>query len=503
MIESCSPMTTDLVGTETRTSRLAAFYGMTILGTVALFFVIRAFGESLTAPTVQGPVMAPEPGAAMAQKDVLMHVLLALLTIIVACRVIGSIFRYVEQPPVIGEVLAGIILGPSLLGRVSPGLGAYLLPPEIAPFLGLVSQLGVILYMFMVGLELDTTALLRRGHAAVAISHASIVVPFLLGAALALGLYPRLSTGAVQFTVFALFLGVAMSVTAFPVLARILTDRGMSRSPLGVMALTCAAVDDVTAWCLLALLVGVTQAKVGGAAVVMLSAAGYIGFMLLAAKPLLMRLSRFDEQEELTSGTTSLVLVILLLSAWMTEFIGIHAVFGAFLLGAVIPHNCVVARQLVRSMQDVVSVLLLPAFFAYTGMRTQIGLVSGPGEWLLCGLIILVATLGKFGGSLAAARLAGIGWREASALGILMNTRGLMELIVLNIGLDLRVISPTLFAMMVLMAVVTTVATTPILHLLGVCDPPDAVKVWPQSASNLRTRNRRAEGPTLIRRRDD
>jgi Kef-type K+ transport system membrane component KefB len=257
-----------------------------------------------------------------------------------------------------------------------------------------------------------------------------------------------------------------MSVTAFPVLARILTDRRMSQSPLGVMALTCAAVDDVTAWCMLALAIGIAQAKVGGAVVVVLGAVGYIIFMLLAARPLLRRLSRFDQQEDLTSNTTSLVLVTLLVSAWLTEFLGIHAVFGAFLLGSVIPHDCVVARQLVRKMQDIVSVLLLPAFFAYTGMRTQIGLVSGPKAWLLCGLIILVATVGKFGGSLAAAKLSGIGWREAAALGILMNTRGLMELIVLNIGLDLRVISPQLFAMMVLMALVTTVATTPALHLI-------------------------------------
>ena len=467
MIEGCSPMTTDIFGTEPRVSRLVAFYGTTILGTVALFFVIRAIGESLTAPTVQGTVISPEPIAAAVKEDVLMHVLLALLSIIVACRVMGSIFRFLQQPPVIGEVLAGIMLGPSLLGRVSPELAAYLLPPEIAPFLGLVSQLGVILYMFMVGLELDTTALLRRGHAAVAISHASIVVPFLFGAALALGLYPRLSTGAVPFTVFALFLGVAMSVTAFPVLARILTDRGMSQSPLGNMALTCAAVDDVTAWCLLALVVGVAQAKIGGAVVVIVGATAYIALMLLAARPLRRRLSRFDQQEEISSGTTSLILTALLLSAWTTEFIGIHAVFGAFVLGAVIPHDSAVSRQLTRRMQDVVSVLLLPAFFAYTGMRTQIGLVANPEEWLLCGLIILVATVGKFGGSLAAARLAGISWRDASALAILMNTRGLMELIVLNIGLDLRVISPTLFAMMVLMAVVTTIATTPVLHFIG------------------------------------
>jgi Kef-type K+ transport system membrane component KefB len=462
-------MRSDDAGQPTSTFTLAAAYGIGILGTLALFSVICRVGEMLTAPSAASRL--PVPAASGPKVDVLMHVLLALLTIIVTCRIMGSLFRYLRQPPVIGEVVAGIMLGPSLLGRVSPGVATYVLPAEIAPFLGLVAQLGVILYMFMVGLELDTTALRHRGHCAVAISHASIIVPFLLGAALALGLYVRLSSGDVPFTVFALFVGVAMSVTAFPVLARILTDRGMSKSPLGVMALTCAAVDDVTAWCLLALVVGVAQSRIEGAVLVILGAAGYIALMLLAARPALLRLSRFDQREELSSGTTSLVLVILLLSAWMTEFIGIHAVFGAFLLGTVIPHDSVIARQLVRKLHDVVSVLLLPAFFAYTGMRTQIGLVSGIDGWLICTLIIVVATLGKFGGSFAAASLVGTGWRDAAGLGILMNTRGLMELIVLNIGLDLRVISPKLFAMMVVMALVTTIATTPLLHLLLLRSP--------------------------------
>jgi Kef-type K+ transport system membrane component KefB len=466
MIESFSSIETEIVATDTRSSRLVALYALTILVAVALFFVIRAFGESLLTPPAGSTAISREPSGT-AQIDVLMHVLLALLTIIVTCRVIGSIFRSLHQPPVMGEVLAGIILGPSVLGRVSPDVASFLLPQQqIAPFLGLISQLGVILYMFIVGLELDTTALLRRTHAAVAISHASIVVPFLLGSALALFLYPRLSTGAVPFTVFALVLGVAMSVTAFPVLARILTDRGMSQTPVGVMALTCAAIDDVTAWCLLALVVGVAQSKIGGAVTVIVGATVYVALILLAARPLRQRISRFAPDQELTAGTTAFILIGVLLSALITELIGIHAVFGAFVLGALIPHDSAVAGQITRKMHDIVSILLLPAFFGYAGMRTQIGLVTNAQEWLLCGLIVLVATLGKFGGSMAAARLAGIGWRDASALGVLMNTRGLMELIVLNIGLDLNVISPRLFAMMVLMAVVTTMATAPILNLL-------------------------------------
>jgi Kef-type K+ transport system membrane component KefB len=465
MIETCSPMKTDHAGMGTRTARLTGVYGLTVLATIALFFVIRDFGESLTVPATVRPIPVPVPVTPAAKMDVLMHVLLALLGIIVTCRIMGWMFRRLGQPPVIGEILAGIILGPSLLGRVAPGLAVQLLPAEIAPYLAVIAQLGVILYMFMVGLEVDTTSLAHRGRAAVAISHASIVVPFILGAGLALALYPRLSSGSVPFTVFALFLGVAMSVTAFPVLARILTDRGMNRSPLGVMALTCAAVDDVTAWCLLALVVGVAKAQIAGAASVVLGATGYITFMFLVVRPLSMRLARFDQHEDLSSGTIALVLAGLLLSASITEFIGIHAVFGAFVLGAAIPSDSVVARQVIRRLQDVVSVLFLPAFFVYTGMRTRIGLVSSVEEWLLCGVIIGVATLGKFGGTLGAARLAGIGGRDAAALGILMNTRGLMELIVLNVGLDLGVISPKLFAMMVFMAVVTTLATAPILRI--------------------------------------
>jgi Kef-type K+ transport system membrane component KefB len=451
----------------TRLPGVALVYGLTVLGTIAIFLFIRALGELPNAPpgADRARMIVPAAGTPTAASDVL-HVLLVMLAIVVTSRLLGSICLRLGQPPVIGEVLGGILLGPSFLGRLSPGFSAYLLPSDIAPSLAVIAQLGVILYMFIVGLELDAGSLRHGGHAAVLISHAGIVAPFLLGAGLALGLHPRLSSVDVPFTVFALFLGVAMSVTAFQVLARILTDRGLSRSPLGVLALTCAALDDVTAWCLLALVVGVARANLGGAVSVAIGATGYIAFMWLAVRPISMRIVRFDQREDLSSGTTAIALASLLLSATITELIGIHAIFGAFVLGAAIPSDSVVARQLVRKLRDVVVVLLLPVFFVYTGLRTQIGLVAGVEEWLICGLIIAVATLGKFGGSLGAARLAGIGWRDAAALGVLMNTRGLMELIVLNVGLDLGIVSPKLFAMMVLMALVTTVATTPVLHHL-------------------------------------
>ena len=439
-------------------------YALMIAATIVVFLFIQQAGESQFAPPGEAGIAKV---AVPTHSSTLFHVLLALAAVIVAGRSLGAAFRFIGQPPVIGEVVAGILLGPSLLGRISADLTAYILPQTVAPALGVIAQLGVIFYMFVVGLELDASLLRSRGHATLAISHASIIVPFLLGAVLALWLHPLLSSRDVPFTVFALFLGVAMSVTAFPVLARILTDRGISRTPLGVVALTCAATDDVTAWCLLAFVIGVAQGQVGGALVVMGLTLTYVLCMFCLVRPLLLRFGPRILEGKPDQGVLALVLVGLLVSTLCTELIGIHAIFGAFLFGAVIPHDSGLARDLIRKLEDFVSVFLLPAFFALTGMRTQIGLVSGINDWLLCGLIILVATAGKFGGTLAAARFTGLGWRESSCLGILMNTRGLMELIVLNIGLDLHVISPKLFAMMVLMALATTLATTPILTLIS------------------------------------
>lgn len=433
-----------------------------VVGTVAAFLLVRSYGETLVAPA-PAPDAASFARAASGKGDALLHVLVALAAVIVVGQLLGKLFAYLSQPPVIGEVVAGILLGPSLLGA---DLSAKILPPSVAPILGVIAQLGAILYMFLVGLELDAGLLKNRAHSIVATSHASILAPFTLGAVLALALYPRLSTSDVPFTSFALFMGVAMSITAFPVLARILTDRRMTRTELGVVAMSCAATDDVTAWCLLAFVVGVAKAQVGEGLLILIGTLIYIVIMFLVARPLLRRIAARWNTEQLARWQMGLVFVAVLLSSLATEAIGIHAIFGAFLLGAIIPHDSPLARSLVRQLEHVVTVLLLPAFFAFTGMRTRIDLVTEPSQWLFCGLIIVVATLGKFGGTLAAARLTGLGWRDSAILGTLMNTRGLMELIVLNIGLDLRVISPTLFAMMVMMALVTTIATSPILQLL-------------------------------------
>lgn len=446
--------------------RVGIAYGLMIVATVVIFLLIRSLGGALHAPATTGA--APFGSVAGRQQvDTLLHVLVALAVVIITARLLGAVFKHLGQPPVIGEVVAGILLGPSFLGLVAPGVSAYLLPQLVAPYFSVLAQVGVILYMFLVGLHLDTTILRQGTHVTIAISHASITAPFLLGAGLALWIYPRLSSSDVPFTVFALFMGVSMSVTAFPVLARILTDRGMHESRIGGIALTCAAVDDVTAWCLLAFVSSIVYAQVSGAIYTTILSLAYISLVVLVVRPMLGRFARrVDTHGVLTQPVIAGVIVAALLSALSTEYIGIHAIFGAFLLGAVIPHDSVIARELTQRLEDLVVVLLLPAFFAYTGMRTEITLVRGAGQWAVCLVIILVACLGKFGGSAIAARLAGLPWWDAASLGILMNTRGLVELIVLNVGLDLKVLSPTLFAMLVIMAVVTTVMTSPILLIV-------------------------------------
>ena len=435
-------------------------YGGILVLVVGLFFGIRAIGEGLQPGT---HITVGHPKSAPGQHGRLPDVLISLVTIMVAARVFGTLFQRFGQPRVIGEVVAGIVIGPSLLGRIAPVVTATLLPTPAIPVLEVLAQLGVILYMFLVGLELNSGLLRSRAHTTIAISHASIVLPFLLGALLALAAYTRYAPQGVDFTSFALFLGVAMAITAFPVLARILTDLKIEQSALGVIALSCAAADDVTAWCLLAFVVGIAKADLSASVMTTMMSLGYIALMFVVVRPLLARVTFMSRSKELTAW----LLVGVIASAFATEKIGIHAIFGAFLLGAIIPHDSETARSFRLKLEDVVSILLLPAFFAITGARTQIGLVSQPSDWMFCGLIILVATLGKFGGTVAAARATGLDWRTSSSLGVLMNTRGLMELIVLNIGLDLGVISPTLFAMMVLMALATTIATTPILKWLS------------------------------------
>jgi K+:H+ antiporter len=394
---------------------------------------------------------------------------LQVAVILVVCRVVGGLFRYFHQPRVVGEMFAGILLGPSLLGWLAPGLSNLLFPSSSLSYLSALSQVGMVIFMFLVGLRTNPGELKSQGHAAVLTSHVSITVPFVLSAVLAIYLYPRLSDDSVSFVSFALFMGAAMSITAFPVLARILTERDMLRSPLGTLAIACAAVDDVTGWCILAYIVVLIRSS-NGTAYVWFRLAGvacFILIMVFGVRPLLRRLEPiFERRGVVGENILALILVLLLGSALCTEWLGVHLLFGAFLMGIVMPKNQRFVRYIVDRFETVTVILLLPLFFAFTGLRTTIGLLKGHDMWMYCGLIVLVATVGKLGGSMLASRVAGMSLRDAAKLGALMNTRGLMELVILNIGLDIKVLSPTLFCMMVIMALFTTFITTPILDML-------------------------------------
>ncbi len=393
-------------------------------------------------------------------------VLVEVLIVIGLSRVVGLAFRSIKQPLVIGEIVAGIMLGPSLFGLVAPHLAVSLFPPETFPFLNVLSQVGLIFFMFLIGLELNPKYLSGQLEVAVLTSHVSILVPFSLGTLLAVILYPLVSNASVSFTAFALFLGAAMSITAFPVLARIITENNLQGTRLGTLALTCAAVDDVTAWCLLAVAIAVARTgDFADAIPTIIASIVYIGLMLTVGRWFLQRLAKhYLRAGRLSQLLLAGIYMAVVASALITELIGIHLIFGAFLLGAAMPKNEDLVRELAIKTEDFVLIFLLPIFFAYSGLKTQIGLLNRPELWLLCGLVLVVAIAGKYVGTYVAARVSGISKREASALGWLMNTRGLTELIVLNIGLELGVISPLIFTMLVIMALVTTFMTSPLLE---------------------------------------
>jgi Kef-type K+ transport system membrane component KefB/nucleotide-binding universal stress UspA family protein len=394
-------------------------------------------------------------------------VLVQVLLVIALSRLMGVGCRTIKQPLVIGEIIAGIMLGPSLLGLISPATASFLFPSSTLPFLNVLSQIGLIFFMFLIGLELNPKYLKGQLNIAILTSHVSIIVPFALGSLLALFLYPLVSNSSVSFTAFALFLGAAMSITAFPVLARIITENNLQGSKLGTLALTCAAVDDVTAWCLLALAIAVTRTNsIVGAFPTIIESIIYIAFMVTVGRWFLQKLAiHYRRTGRLSQLVLAGIYMGVVISALITELIGIHLIFGAFLLGAVMPKNASFVREIAEKTEDFVLIFLLPVFFAYSGLQTEIGLLNRPELWLLCAAVLAVAILGKYLGTYVAARVSGIEKRDASALGWLMNTRGLTELIVLNIGLSYGVISPLLFTMLVMMALVTTFMTSPLLEL--------------------------------------
>lgn len=399
----------------------------------------------------------------MSAAEAMPALLVAVPAAVLACQAGASLLRRLGQPPVIGEITMGIVLGPSLLGWLWPEAQHWLFPESVLPYTSVLGQLGLLAFMFLVGLELDLGALRGNSRTAVAVSHAGILLPLGLGALLAFPMYDHLAPDGAEFTPFMLFVAVAMAITAFPVLARILVDRGLYGTPLGALAMACAAVDDVAAWCLLALVVAFSTA---GSPLDALTAAGFtVAFgaaMLLVVRPLLARWAR-GRADRMSDGAVMVLLFSgLSVSALATDLIGVHTLFGAFLFGVATPrgHRCIEASA--ARLRAVVVPVLLPLFFVHTGLSTEIGtLAADPVQWLWTGALLAVAVLGKWGGATGAARACGQPWRQAMSIGALMNCRGLTELVVLSIGLELGVIGPELFTMLVLVALITTAVTSP------------------------------------------
>lgn len=392
-----------------------------------------------------------------------------IVTIILVARLFGWICMKIKQPSVIGEMIAGIVLGPSLVGMYFPEFSAFLFPKESLGNLQFLSQIGLILFMYIVGMELDLSVLRKKAHDAVVISHASIIIPFALGIGLSYFIYKEFAPEGIQFTSFALFIAIAMSITAFPVLARIVQERNLQKTKLGTVVITCAAADDITAWCILAAVIAIVKAgSFESSLYVILMAIAYVFFMIKIVRPFLKRIGDLQAgKSTINKPMVAIFFLTLILSAYATEVIGIHALFGAFMAGAIMPENAKFRTLFIDKVEDVALVLLLPLFFVFTGLRTQIGLLNDSHLWITAGFIILTAVIGKFAGSALTAKFLGINWKESLTIGALMNTRGLMELIVLNIGYDLGVLSPQIFAMMVIMALFTTFMTGPALDFIN------------------------------------
>jgi len=392
-----------------------------------------------------------------------------IVTIILVARIFGWICKKIGQPTVIGEIIAGIVLGPSLLGMYFPEFSAYLFPVQSLGNLNFLSQIGLILFMFIVGMEIDINVLKNKAHDAIVISHASIIVPFSLGMGLAYFIYQSFAPAGVTFSSFGLFIGIAMSITAFPVLARIVQERGIHKTRLGTVVITCAAADDITGWSILAAVIAIAKAgSFVSSLYTILLAVGYVLFMIKIVRPFLKRVGDLHTSSaNLSKSIVAIFIVTLILSSWTTEVIGIHALFGAFMAGAIMPANQKFRNIFIERIEDIALVLLLPLFFVFTGLRTEIGLLNDVHLWKITGLIILVAIIGKFVGSALAARFVKQSWKDSLTIGALMNTRGLMELVVLNIGYDLGILTPKIFAMMVIMALVTTFMTGPALNLIN------------------------------------
>jgi len=462
--------------------KFALVYVLTLLGFgFGIFLTIRAGARLEIAPTAH--FAAAPTGRALDTlrdnlRDPLSLLLVQLILIVFLARVFGALFVKMGQPAVIGEMLAGIALGPSLLGAIAPGAFGFVFPPSSMGALRLLSQVGVILFMFVVGMELDVKHLRDRANAAVLVSHVSIVFPYFLGVLASYFIYSAYAGGRTGFLAFALFMGISMSITAFPVLARILDERRLNGTPLGTTAITAAAIDDVSAWSILAFVIAMVKSRGAGESALTLGlTVSFAIAMLVVARPALNRgfAARPSWVADPPRGVVVGILIFVFASALFTEVIGIHALFGAFLAGVAMPAAPEFRQHLHDRLESFSSAFLLPLFFAFTGLRTQMGLLDDWRGWAVCLGLIGLATLGKLGGSMVAARFTGMDWNDSFKLGALMNTRGLVELIVLNLGLDLGILSPRIFAMMVVMALVTTFATGPLLTLADAWRPRNPI----------------------------
>jgi Kef-type K+ transport system membrane component KefB len=457
--------------------RYLLFYILTIGGFSLLMYVIVLKGESLgilNGSTVfKGPSVSGLQHFSITTTQNLVNplpvLLLQIITIIAFARIFGYLCKKIGQPSVIGEIIAGIILGPSLLGLAAPGISSFLFPAESLNSLQFFSQIGLILFMFIVGMDVDLKVLGNKAPEAFVVSHASIIIPFTLGMVLAYYIFVNFAPAGVTFLSFGLFIGISMSITAFPVLARILQERGMMKTRLGTLAITCAAIDDISAWCLLASLIAIVKAGsfVSSLYTIALSIV-YVFFMFMIVKPFLRRFGDiFNSKEGISKAVVAVFLITLLGSAYLTEVIGIHALFGAFIAGLIMPPNVKFRSILIEKVEDVTLILFLPIFFVISGLRTEIGLLNSLYLWKITGIVILIAVAGKFAGSALSLRFIGQKWRESLIVGALMNTRGLMQLVVLSIGYDLGVISPEIYTIMIIMALVTTFMTGPALNAIN------------------------------------
>lgn len=421
-------------------------------------------------------------------------ILLQIIAILIVSRIFSAIFAKINQPTVIGEILAGIVLGPSLLGLFFPDAYNFLFSPASLDNLYIISQIGLVLFMFAVGMDLNMSEMKDNFKSTFIISQSSIVVPFLLGMILAFVIYKDFSPANSNFTSFALFIGISMSITAFPVLARIVQEKGLTKSHLGTISIGSAAINDVTAWLLLVAVIAIAQTGSFSSSIyTLLLTALYIVLMLFVVRPFIKRIGDVYQNEELMNKSIfAFFILILIASAYTTQLLGIHALFGAFMAGLIMPAMPKFRKLMIDKIEDLSVTLLLPLFFVYTGLKTEIGLLNTPDLWVLALFFVLVAILGKMAGSIIPARVAGESWRDSLSLGALMNTRGLMELIVLNIGLEMGILPPVIFVMLVIMALVTTFMTTPLLSLIE--------KIFPDKVAIEELLRQHAEGvfKTLI-----